>query len=89
MKEIELKGKKHGMLVLIFTLLLLFAATAGAIYGGIMIENGGSPVICIVSIVLLCIGWLPLCGLRVLKPQEALVITLFGKYKLSLVNYSL
>ena len=80
MKEIELKGKKHGMLVLIFTLLLLCAATAGAIYGGIMIENGGSPVICIVSIVLLCIGWIPLCGLRVLKPQEALVITLFGKY---------
>ena len=25
-------------------------------------------------------GWIPLCGLRVLKPQEALVLTLFGKY---------
>ena len=27
-----------------------------------------------------CIGWIPLSGLRVLKPQEALVLTLFGKY---------
>lgn len=29
---------------------------------------------------MLCIGWLPWCGLHVLKPQEALVLTLFGKY---------
>jgi regulator of protease activity HflC (stomatin/prohibitin superfamily) len=27
-----------------------------------------------------CLGWFPLLGLRVLKPQEALVLTLFGKY---------
>lgn len=26
------------------------------------------------------LGWIPFCGLRVLKPQEALVLTLFGKY---------
>ena len=34
----------------------------------------------IVCIVALCIGWIPLCGLTVLKPQEAVVLTLFGKY---------
>lgn len=28
----------------------------------------------------LCIGWIPFLGLKVLKPQEALVLTLFGKY---------
>jgi regulator of protease activity HflC (stomatin/prohibitin superfamily) len=28
----------------------------------------------------MCIAWIPLVGLRVLKPQEALVLTLFGKY---------
>ena len=28
----------------------------------------------------LAIGWIPFCGLKVLKPQEALVLTLFGKY---------
>ena len=37
------------------------------------------------SIVLICIawlalGWIPLLGLKILKPQEALVLTLFGKY---------
>ena len=38
------------------------------------------PVLLIISIIWLCIGWLPFCGLKVLKPQEALVLTLFGKY---------
>ena len=33
-----------------------------------------------VSLTVLCVGWIPLCGLRVLKPQEALVLTLFGQY---------
>ena len=28
----------------------------------------------------LLVGWIPFCGLKVLKPQEALVLTLFGKY---------
>ena len=28
----------------------------------------------------LLLGWILLCGLKVLKPQEALVLTLFGKY---------
>ena len=37
-------------------------------------------ILLIVCIVYLCIGWIPLCGLTVLKPQEALVLTLFGKY---------
>lgn len=33
-----------------------------------------------VCIAWLLIGWIPLLGLKVLKPQEALVLTLFGKY---------
>jgi regulator of protease activity HflC (stomatin/prohibitin superfamily) len=28
----------------------------------------------------MCVAWIPLVGLRVLKPQEALALTLFGKY---------
>ena len=32
------------------------------------------------GMVVLCVGWIPLIGLRVLRPQEALVLTLFGKY---------
>ena len=34
----------------------------------------------ILSIAWLALGWLFLCGLRTIKPQEALVLTLFGKY---------
>ena len=34
----------------------------------------------IIGVVWLCIGWIPFLGLKVLKPQEALVLTLFGKY---------
>lgn len=80
MEEKILKGKKNGMAVLIIDLLLLAAATAGTVFGGIMMDNGDSPVLFIVSLIILFIGWLPLCGLRILKPQEALVVTLFGKY---------
>lgn len=34
----------------------------------------------ILGLVILVLGWIPLCGLKVLKPQEALVLTLFGDY---------
>lgn len=80
MKEIVLNNKKNGMAVLLLTSLLYLLAIAGCIFGGIMIENGGLPLLFIVSMVVVCIGWLPYLGLRVLKPQEALVLTLFGKY---------
>ena len=49
-------------------------------YGGTRFENGGSPVLLAVGAVWLCIGWIPFCGLKVLRPQEALVLTLFGRY---------
>lgn len=34
-----------------------------------------------VGILIDVLGWIPLCGLKVIKPQEALVLTLFGEYK--------
>jgi regulator of protease activity HflC (stomatin/prohibitin superfamily) len=36
--------------------------------------------IMVACLLYLCVGWIPLLGLKVLKPQEALVLTLFGKY---------
>ena len=30
--------------------------------------------------ILLHVAWFPMIGLRILKPQEALVLTLFGNY---------
>lgn len=78
MQEKILKNKKYGMLVLVATVLLLLASIAGMIYSAITM--GEESTLFIVSVVVLCIGWFPITGLRVLKPQEALVLTLFGKY---------
>lgn len=86
MKEKVLEHRKNGMLVLILTSLLYLAAVAGCVLGAMSIGEGGGPALLIVSIVWLAIGWIPYCGLRVLKPQEALVLTLFGKYTGTLKN---
>ena len=40
----------------------------------------GGIVLLVVSIIVILFGWIFLCGLKVLKPQEALVLTLFGNY---------
>ena len=53
--------------------------------GGYYEETGGAAfVIGIVMVVIagiwLIVGWIPFPGLKVLKPQEALVLTLFGRY---------
>ena len=80
MEEKVLVGKKNGMMVLLLGLLVIAASIAGIIFGAITLENGGSPVLLIISIIVLLVCWIPLCGLKVLKPQEALVLTLFGRY---------
>ena len=81
MEEKILTNKKNGMLVLVITVLLLCVELAGVIWGAVLMENNSANFIpFVVCIVLFCVSWIPLMGLRVLKPQEALVLTLFGKY---------
>jgi len=82
MEEKILTNKKHGMAVLLLDLLVMIAAPVGLIYGIILDESGVSYGLFLIipSLILLLVAWIPLCGLRVLKPQEALVLTLFGKY---------
>ena len=80
MEEKIIKGKKNGMLVLLLSLLLYAAAIAGSFVWGFMAEEGRSPALLIVSIVVICVGWILWPGLKVIRPQEALVLTLFGKY---------
>ncbi len=74
--EKVLTNKKHGMAVLLLTLVLYLAAV-GMIVAGVLLEL--LP-LTVVGIVYVSLGWLVLPGLKVLKPQEALVLTLFGKY---------
>ncbi len=76
MKEIVFEGKKNGMKVLLLTLLGLCLAIALIVIGAI---TEIVPLM-VLGVVCLALGWLPFVGLKVLKPQEALVLTLFGKY---------
>ncbi len=89
MQEKILKNKKNGMAVMLICIALLLAAIAGVIFGAIGLEGAeeageATPplyvALFVVSLFALCVMWIPLCGLRVLAPNEALVLTLFGKY---------
>lgn len=76
MQEIILNNKKNGMLfMLLFIALYVFAAVAL-----VFSVSGELFFLTAICVIWLVIGWIPLCGLKVLKPQEALVLTLFGKY---------
>lgn len=84
MEEKILSGKKNGMPVLLAVLLTYVAAIVILIISALSIEHQGSSFINIaglaVSILFVSTGWILLLGLKVLKPQEALVLTLFGQY---------
>ena len=87
MKERVLEKKKNGMAVMLLVILYYIAAVALIIAGAVMGGEDFLDIACIVlGIVIVSLGWIPLCGLRVLKPQEALVLTLFGKYIGTLKN---
>ena len=79
MKEIVLNGKKNGMAVLLGVIAIYILGVLGVL-AFCAHPWGGRIVVLVLSIAVLALGWTPLCGLKVLKPQEALVLTLFGKY---------
>ncbi len=68
------------MIVLLGIIALYVLGIAGIIFGAILADETGNPILLIPSIIVVVLGWIPACGLKVLKPQEALVLTLFGKY---------
>ncbi len=80
MTEKILNGRRTGLIVMLATIAALLAGLACVILGAIELENGGSGFLFVLGLVILAFGWLPIPGLKVLKPQEALVLTLFGKY---------
>lgn len=75
-KEKVLTAKKRGGAVLVLTILLYLIAggliAVGTVFKLIPLQAIGG--------VYCALGWLVLPGLKVLRPQEALVLTLFGKY---------
>ena len=80
-EEIVLQNRKTGMPVLIGSIVLYLLAVALIVWSASLLEagrHGTFPLI--VGILWLFVGWIPWMGLKVLKPQEALVLTLFGRY---------
>ena len=85
MTEQILTTKKNGMTALLLNLLVLIASIPVMVIGIIMTETEGGNVVlggilAGVGLATLALGWIPLLGLKILKPQEALVLTLFGNY---------
>ena len=80
MEEKILKGNKTGMAVLLLTIVLYIAAVCGIVWAAVALDGALFTVIMTVCITWCALGWLLFCGLKVLAPQEALVLTLFGKY---------
>ncbi len=81
-QEKTIKGHKTGGLVLCLVILLYIVAVPLVGFGGEGMEAGGalSTVLFVISLLWIFFGWILLLGLKVLKPNEALVLTLFGKY---------
>ncbi len=83
MKEKVLKHRKNGAAALAAILALYALAIAVTVFSAVRLEGSGgafSLILMVIGIAWLAVGWIPLLGLKVLKPQEALVLTLFGKY---------
>ena len=83
MEEKILNTRKNGMAMLLLTLLGYVAATALFVCSVMLLEADrmlpGIPLL-ILAIAYWIAGIFLFCGLKVLKPQEALVLTLFGDY---------
>ena len=78
MKEKVLSTRKNGMAMMLLFILLMLAGIAGFIVAIAMGDNGvflGIPCLLVIAAATVCTA-----GLKVLKPQEALVLTLFGNY---------
>ena len=90
-KKVEekiIQGKKNGLPVLLGILLLYAIAIFGVVISGVSLDTLSGHIfikifftlIMVLCLLIIAFGWILFCGLKVLKPQEALVLTLFGKY---------
>ena len=76
MQEKILTKRKNGMLILLLLILSYIVATIAIIVAASYMLV---PLL-VLGIVWVSLGWILLFGLKVLGPQEALVLTLFGNY---------
>jgi regulator of protease activity HflC (stomatin/prohibitin superfamily) len=84
MKEKIYTTKKNGMAALTLTFIVLLLGVCLIIAGAILLDSGADFIniaMLVSGIVILVIACMLFNGLKVVKPQEALVLTLFGAYK--------
>jgi len=80
MTEKVLSNRKNGMAMLILWALLYLAAIPVLIIGVNGYLGFASIPAVVLAILWFVVGWIPFLGLKVIGPQEALVLTLFGNY---------
>ncbi len=83
MSEKVLQGKKNGMMMLLCIIALEVLGVLGIVYAAVRLDDHVTPfnvIILVAAILLTACAPILFSGLKVLKPQEALVLTLFGKY---------
>ena len=83
-EEIEMKAI-NGMGCMIMNIIAVLACCAAFAYGAYLVSDGASVPLAVVLMVVggiygFIVGPLVFAGLRVIKPNEALVLTLFGRY---------
>ncbi len=73
---------KNGWPTLILSILAYLIATIGVVLFAVGMDAGNFLCLIgfIITLVYLCVGWIWWLGLKVIRPNEALVLTLFGKY---------
>ncbi|MDE5583754.1 MAG: SPFH domain-containing protein [Ruminococcus sp.] len=76
MKEKILAKNPNGAGMLMLWIFLYLLAAALLVIGIIL----SAPLLTSLGSIWLGLGWIPFLGLKILQPQEALVLTLFGKY---------
>lgn len=85
-EDIIMKEKKlnaiSGYPALMLSIIAYIAAIGLVIFGATLLEaeNNLGTIPLVIGIVYLVVGIIPFFGLKVIKPQEALVLTVFGKY---------
>ena len=83
MNEIILNKRKNGMGMLLLLFILYVGAVIlliGSASYALPIHGALRGIVIAVCILWLAIGWILFLGLKVIRPQEALVLTLFGNY---------
>ena len=79
MQEKILSTKRNGMAVLLILIAAIILSVTVFLMSAAGILGAVGPILILVSIVVFLVSIVCLGGLKVLKPQEALVLTLFGE----------